>query len=127
MKGLARRMPWTLGALVLSGLSLIGVPGSVGFISKWYLISSSVQAGLWPVAILIVLSSLLAVVYIWKIVEISYLAKSIDEHNQVKDVPLEMLIPLWILVGLNFYFGLNAQLTTSIASRVSQMFLGGGG
>ena len=66
-------------------------------------------------------------VYIWKIVEISYLAKSIDEHNQVKDVPLEMLIPLWILVGLNFYFGLNAQLTTSIASRVSQMFLGGGG
>jgi len=41
--GAAHRMPWTLGALVLGGLSLIGVPGTAGFISKWYLVSAALN------------------------------------------------------------------------------------
>ena len=45
MKGLGRKMPWTMGALILGGLSLIGVPGTVGFISKWHLILGTLEAG----------------------------------------------------------------------------------
>ena len=41
--GLGRRMPWTLAAIVIGGLSLIGVPGTVGFISKWYLILAALE------------------------------------------------------------------------------------
>ena len=41
--GAARAMPWTLSALVLAGLSLIGVPGTAGFVSKWYLLSGALQ------------------------------------------------------------------------------------
>ncbi|NIT56183.1 MAG: monovalent cation/H+ antiporter subunit D family protein, partial [Aliifodinibius sp.] len=37
-QGLGKKMPWTMGAFVIAGLSLIGVPLTVGFISKWYLI-----------------------------------------------------------------------------------------
>ena len=53
MKGLSRSMPWTMGALILGGLSLIGVPGTVGFISKWHLVLGTLEAGFWPIAILI--------------------------------------------------------------------------
>jgi multicomponent Na+:H+ antiporter subunit D len=61
MRGLGRLMPWTMAAFVTGGLSLIGVPLTVGFISKWYLVAAAIEAGMWPIAVLVVLSSLLAV------------------------------------------------------------------
>ena len=126
VQGLAREMPWTFAGIVAAGLSLIGVPGTVGFISKWYLILSAVESGLWWVAALIVASSLLALVYVWKIVEVAYLAKTPVERSLVGEAPLGMLIPLWILVLANFYFGIDASLTTTVASAVAEHFLGAG-
>ena len=73
---------WTMGALILGGLSLIGIPGTVGFISKWHLILGTLEAGFWPIAILIVASSLLAVIYIWKIVEVAYLENEINQEKR---------------------------------------------
>ena len=66
MRGLGRTMPLTMAAFVVAGLSMIGVPGTVGFISKWYLVTGALERGLWWVAVLILLSSLLALVYIWR-------------------------------------------------------------
>ena len=126
MKGLGRSMPWTMGALILGGLSLIGVPGTVGFISKWHLILGTLEAGYWPIAILIVVSSLLAVIYIWKIVEVAYLENDVNRQQVSKEVPISMLAPLWVLVILNFYFGIDADLTTWVARNVAETFLGGG-
>ena len=126
MKGLGRSMPWTMGALILGGLSLIGVPGTVGFISKWHLILGTLEAGYWPIAVLIVGSSLLAVIYIWKIVEVAYLENDVDQNQVSKEVPISMLAPLWVLVILNFYFGIDADLTTWVARNVAETFLGGG-
>ena len=69
MKGLAYRMPWTFAAFVVGGLSLIGVPGTVGFVSKWYLVLGALAGDQYLVAALILISSLLAVFYVWKVVE----------------------------------------------------------
>ena len=124
MKGLGRTMPWTMGALILGGLSLIGVPGTVGFISKWHLILGTLEVGYWPIAILIVGSSLLAVIYIWKIVEVAYLEEGTNQERALKDAPISMLAPLWVLVILNFYFGIDADLTTWVARNVANTFLG---
>ena len=65
-------MPWTMAAFVVGGLSLIGIPLTAGFISKWYLILAALKADLWWLAVLIVASSLLAVVYVWRVVEFAY-------------------------------------------------------
>ena len=119
-------MPWTMGALTLAGLSLIGVPGTVGFISKWHLILGTLESGYWPIAILIVGSSLLAVIYIWNIVEVAYLEKETSREQTLKEVPMTMLAPLWVLVILNFYFGIDTDLTTRVARNVAATFLGGG-
>ncbi|MDA0262113.1 MAG: monovalent cation/H+ antiporter subunit D family protein, partial [Proteobacteria bacterium] len=61
LQGLGRKMPLTFAALVVAGLSMIGVPGTVGFISKVYLVRAALDIGWWPVAVLILLSSLLAI------------------------------------------------------------------
>ncbi len=65
-------MPLTSFGIVIGGLSLIGVPGTAGFISKWYLILAAMEAGQFWLVGAILLSSLLAVVYVWRFVEVAY-------------------------------------------------------
>ena len=53
LSGVARKMPWTFAAFVLAGLSLIGVPLTVGFISKWYLVTAALENDGWLLAVLV--------------------------------------------------------------------------
>jgi len=123
MRGLGRKMPWTMAAFLLGGLSLIGVPGTVGFISKWYLVLGAVEAGLWVVAALVLVGSLMAVVYIWRVVEAAYFNEFAGDF-EVREAPVSLLIPIWVLVVANIYFGLDATLTAGIATRAAEVLLG---
>jgi len=119
-KGLGRQMPVTMAAIVVGGVSLIGVPLTVGFVSKWYLIVASLENGWWPVAILILLGSLLAVVYVWRIVEMAYFEKPEEGSTPVKEAPLSFLIPIWVLVAANIYFGIDTRLSVEVAEAASE-------
>lgn len=127
-RGLGKTMPWTMMAVVLGGLSLIGVPLTVGFVSKWYLVLAALEEGMWPVAFLVLLGSLLAVIYIWKLVEAAYFQQPTDEAAAtVKEAPLSLLIPAWILVVANIYFGIDTTLTVGAAEAAASSLLGFGG
>ena len=114
LKGLGRQMPWTFAALVIAGLSLIGIPGTAGFISKWYLVLAAIEQQAWLIAIVILGGSLLAVIYIWKLVETLFFQTAAEDIS-VKEAPLSLLVPTWILVIANIYFGINTELTVNAA------------
>ena len=126
--GLGKRMPWTMAAMLLLGLGLIGVPFTAGFISKWYLLIAALEQNNWLAAAVIVGGSLLAVIYVWKIIEYAYL-RSPTKHTEKysterNEAPLKMLIPLWILVAANFYFGLKTTFSYGFAhSAINALFL----
>ncbi len=130
--GLSKRMPYTTWAFILSGLSLIGVPLTVGFISKWYLLQAAFDAGHWYAGFLIVASSLIALIYIGRIAELMLLREPASEGKYViaaKDAPLSMLIPMWALVAANIYFGVRTELTAGLAEQAAatlMAFAGGG-
>ncbi len=126
MAGMGRRMPWTMGAFVVGGLGLIGVPLTVGFISKWYLVLGALERGWWFAAALVLLSSLLAVVYIWRVVEVAYLKPIPEDAPKIEDAPPAMLIPTWILIGASVYYGINTDLTVGVAKQAAQQLLGVG-
>ena len=119
ISGLGRQMPWTFAAIFIAGLSLIGVPGTAGFISKWYLVLAALEQGAWLIAIVILLGSLLAVIYLWKLVEALFFREATEPDGPIKEAPLLMLIPTWILVLANIYFGFNTELTISAAKTAS--------
>ncbi|MDQ5911165.1 MAG: multicomponent Na+:H+ antiporter subunit [Pseudomonadota bacterium] len=123
MAGLGQSMPWTMGAFVIGGLSLIGVPLTAGFISKWYLILGALEKGWWPVAVLILLTSLMAVIYIWRVVEVAYF-KPAPEGQIVREAPLALLIPTWTLALANLYFGLETSFNAGVARQAAEMLLG---
>ncbi len=63
LDGIGRRMPWTMGAFAIGSLSLIGVPPTAGFLSKWYMLIGTWEAGELLAAAVIVASTLLNAAY----------------------------------------------------------------
>ena len=120
LAGIARQMPWTMAAFVIGGLSLIGVPATAGFVSKWYLILAALENGWWPVVVLVLVTSLIAVLYIWRVVEVAYFDQRPADAPPVREAPLSLLIPTWVLVAANLYFGLETGLTVGLASEIAE-------
>lgn len=65
--GLAAQRPVTLFAFGLAGVTLMGLPPSAGFLSKWLLIERALAAGLWPLAVVILAGGLLTAAYVFKV------------------------------------------------------------
>jgi len=123
-RGLGRQMPLTMAAIVIGGLSLIGVPLTVGFVSKWYLLTALVEQGWWPIAVLILLGSMLAVVYVWRVIEVAYFKEPLEQNVEVKEAPMSFLIPIWTLVIANIYFGIDTRLSVQVAEAAAQSLFG---
>ncbi len=125
IQGLGRIMPLTSAGIVLCGLSLIGVPGTAGFVSKWYLLRAALEQGQWWLVFLIVASSLLAVAYVWRFVEAAYLREPRKDCAQAGEAPWSMLAPSLLLVAATVYFGLVTQFTVGSAAAAAAQLLGG--
>ena len=112
-------------AFVLGGLGMIGVPLTVGFVSKWYLVLAAFEDGSVWIAVALLLSSLLAVIYIWRVVEVAYFQKPPEEDSERRDAPLSLLIPTWVMIGATLFFGIHTDLTVGVARRAAEFLLGG--
>ena len=120
LQGAGFTMPWTSAATVVGCLSLIGVPGTAGFISKWILVEAAIENGKWPLAIVIIFSSLLAVVYCGRLIETLYF-KNGNDDTVVNEAPLTMLISIWIASLACIYFGLSTDITISVSDLAAKM------
>lgn len=126
LAGIGRTMPLTTAAFVILGAGLVGVPLTAGFISKWYLISAALDNGSVVIAALLIASSLMAVVYIGKIIDVAYFKPAPVQHQDIAEAPNSILIPCWIFALLSIYFGIETNLTAGVAGRVAEALLGAG-
>jgi multicomponent Na+:H+ antiporter subunit D len=123
--GLGRKMPLTMTALTIGGLSMVGVPGTVGFISKWWLGVGALERDWWWLLVLIVASSLLSLVYVGRLLEVVWLRQPKEGAVAVRDPPPSMLLPTLVLAALCIYFGLDTEITIGLASAAAELLLGG--
>ena len=124
LAGAGRRMPLTMAGFVLAGLSLIGIPGTAGFIGKWYLVLAALELG--PLGAWLILpvlaSSLLAVLYVWRVVEAAYFAPAAEPAGRA-EAPWPMLAVLWGVVLLNVWFGLQPMVPLELAADAAARLL----
>jgi len=71
--GLAGQRPWLAFAFAVVLLSLFGFPGTIGFIGKWYIISSIVAAGKPALAVILVVTSLISAGYYLPVIMAMYM------------------------------------------------------
>ena len=63
LRGIGRRLPWTMAAFTIGALSIIGLPPTVGFVAKYFLFVGAVEAGQWAVLVVLSASTLLSAAY----------------------------------------------------------------
>ena len=117
MTGLARRMPLTGVAFVVAALSMIGVPPTAGFFSKWYLLVGSLDGDRLLIAIVIAASSLLTLWYFLRVFETLY-STSDDLDPRVagtREASPAVLGPVLVLAAAVLVVGLaNAPLVSEV-------------
>jgi multicomponent Na+:H+ antiporter subunit D len=116
-KGLFQKMPITMAALVVVALSIIGVPPTCGFFSKWYLIQGAVTAGKWAFVAALLASSLVNVILFFRVFEIAYVFRASEtepshgERLRLKrdGAPLSMLVPTVAIAAVVLLIGIFNQ------------------
>ena len=124
LNGIGRKMPWTMGAFSVASLSMIGIPPTVGFISKWYILMGAIQSEQIFAISVIILSTLLNAGYFVPIIYCSFF-KAVDNRddiNQVKndhgEAPLPIVIALTITAGGTVILFFFADLPLGLAKLV---------
>ncbi|MDL2410050.1 monovalent cation/H+ antiporter subunit D family protein [Rhizobium calliandrae] len=118
MAGIGRRLPFTMGAFFIASLSMIGIPPTAGFISKWYLTMGSVQAGQIAFVAVLLMSSVLNAAYF---LPVSYAAFFGTEDQEspasVREIPM-VTIPLVATAILSVLMGIFPGYFISLADGV---------
>ena len=133
-RGLGRRLPFTAGCFAVAGLSLVGVPLTAGFVSKFVLIQAALDATLPVPSLLVVLaivaSSLLAVAYVGRVAYEMFLADPAPLPNGTEapalSVPFGMLVPMALLTAANVYVGLDGSGLVDLCRRAGDALMAAG-
>ena len=115
LSGIARRMPWTMAAFAVASLSVVGIPGTSGGVSKWYLAVGSVELDSLVVLGVLLISSLLNAAYLGPVVYKAYFEEG-PESPEVREVPW-MVVPLTISAAASLILGLIPGPVLELAGR----------
>lgn len=129
LAGLGKRLPLCAFAFVLGGLGLIGVPGTAGFVSKWALLEAALADGHPALAAALLLSSLLAVVYVWRVVEVMYFREPPPDAPRARGLrgyDWGALAPALVLIVASVVLGLWSSPITSYLREAAAQLYGGG-
>ncbi|MEQ8345695.1 MAG: monovalent cation/H+ antiporter subunit D family protein [Sneathiellaceae bacterium] len=121
LAGIGRRMPWTMGAFAIGTFSMIGLPLTVGFLSKWYMLQAAVQETQIFVLAVLFLSTILNAAYFIPILYIAFLRRPPDgaPPESHGEAPWPIVVALCITAAgavlLFFYPDVPLALTESVA------------
>jgi multicomponent Na+:H+ antiporter subunit D len=121
MSGLGRAMPFTFGAFAIGSLSMIGMPGVAGFITKWYLLLGSMEAGQLGILMVLIASTLLNVGYFAPVAYKAFFGKPPEgvTYDRIQEAPLTMLVPLLIAATISVIIGIFPDFMMSFVRAVT--------
>jgi len=108
MQGVGRQMPITFAGFVVAGLALVGMPLTAGFISKLYLFKALFETNNGILVAIIAFSSVLSVLYLWKIFEVMWL-KEPTKPLKIEKEPIMAYLPVWMMVAVIVVFGVYSN------------------
>ncbi|MCH8968334.1 MAG: monovalent cation/H+ antiporter subunit D family protein [Planctomycetes bacterium] len=119
MSGLAKRMPWTMAAFTIASLSVVGIPGTSGSVSKWFLALGALELHSLTLLGILLVSSLLTAAYLGQVVYKAYFEEAPQTNEEVREVPW-MVAPLTISAAASLILGLYPTPVLELAERVMQ-------
>ncbi len=121
LAGIGRQMPWTMAAFSIGALSIVGIPPTAGFITKWFLITGSIEADKLAIVFVLVISTLLSAAYYFRIIRTAFFGSpaqgaggdeaphlagtSAPHERQIRESPL-IIAPILVCAGLSVILGI---------------------
>jgi len=117
LDGIGRRMPWTMGAFAVGAVSMIGLPPTAGFVSKWFMLSGAMAATNWVVVAVIAASTLLNAGYFLPIVHRAFFRGADGEAHGEAPVTMVAALTLTALATIALFF--MADIPLALARRLT--------
>ena len=119
MRGIGRRMPWTMAAFSIGALSMIGVPPTGGFISKWYILGGAIQDDNYLALMTLVASTLLNAAYFLPFIFAAFLYdENVKPKKEHGEAPWPMVVALTTTALLTFAFFLFHQPIADLEAQI---------
>jgi len=124
LKGASTKMPLTCAAFAVASLAIVGIPPTAGFISKWYLVWGSLDAGNIIVAVVILVGSLMSAVYCFRVVYYMFFLPAADGSWQevMGEAPRSMMYSSWVLSAATLILGILAIWILPTLQRAIEAF-----
>lgn len=104
LRGIGRRMPWTMTAFSIGALSMIGVPPTAGFVSKWYILAGAFEANNLIAIFTIIASTLLNAAYFLPILYMAWFEREKEGGPEHGEAPLFSVLALCFTALLTLAF-----------------------
>ncbi|MCK5195180.1 MAG: monovalent cation/H+ antiporter subunit D family protein, partial [Desulfobulbaceae bacterium] len=118
LSGIGRCMPLTMGAFTIGALSMIGIPGTSGFITKWFLALGCLDNGSLVLLIVILTSSLLNAAYFVPIIYRAFFHELHPDDIHLREAPPSMVTPIAITALATLFFGVYPELFLRLIQEV---------
>ncbi|ADP70362.1 NADH/Ubiquinone/plastoquinone (complex I) [Rhodomicrobium vannielii ATCC 17100] len=118
-----QRLPLSVGAFALAGVSIMGLPPSGGFIGKWLLLQAAVSQALWAYVVVIIIGGVLAAGYVFKVLGHAFTRG--EEPGEVATVPATMEWAAMLLASGAILMGFLALPLLELVGT-GHLFKGGG-
>ncbi|TXH15895.1 complex I subunit 5 family protein [Azospira oryzae] len=105
LAGAVERLPVTLFAFGLAGMTLMGLPPSSGFLAKWQIIEAALAQGYWIIAVVALAGGLLAAVYVFRVLRQAFMLA--PEGRAVAAVPRALEWSAFALAAASVLLGLR--------------------
>lgn len=105
LAGAAQKLPLTLFAFGLAGVTLMGLPPSAGFLAKWQLIEAALGQGYWLIALVALAGGLLAAVYVFRVLRQAFLLTA--PESSLQPVPRSLEWAAFALASASILLGLR--------------------
>jgi multicomponent Na+:H+ antiporter subunit D len=100
------RTPVTATCALVAGMSMIGIPPTGGFFSKWYLLEGAIAAGQPAFVLVVLVGTLLALVYTYRLTEAIWLGGADEPRAPGREAPASVLVSLVVMSGASLVVGL---------------------
>jgi len=119
LAGVGRAMPVTMAAFTIGSLSMIGIPPTAGFVSKWYILQGAYSMEAWFAIAVIIISTLLNAAYFLPIVYSAFFDRGdADQAPGVREAPTSILIALSFTAMLTVLFFIMPGGVLNLAGRI---------